>query len=82
MKDKVKCPIKAGVNLSKRSILNFILKHFQDEWKYDMEPVFDYPVSLSSMTVGKWRFTMEVDFDDNGSKKSACVRYFGDIVEL
>jgi hypothetical protein len=62
-----------------------IFKHssfFQDEWTFNMEPVFEFPVQLSAFMAGKWRLTIEVFFQDDGRKTSSCRRYFGDIVEV
>ena len=54
----------------------------QDEWKWDMETVFDYKVPLSSLLVGKWRSTIQWELKTKEKTEFMCIRFFGDIVEM
>ena len=86
-KKKILTEMKKKLFLKKRSKIMKLMKIFlnpkkQDEWKFNMEPVFDFPVPLSAYLVGKWRITLLSEFIDQKPKKTSCIRYFGDIVEL
>jgi hypothetical protein len=47
-----------------------------------MEPAFEFPINLGSYFLGKWRVTMSATFEDPAGTKFACLRFFGDVVEL
>jgi hypothetical protein len=48
----------------------------------DMEPLFDYPVPMSSFLEGKWRMTVNYDFYDRGKHEVNCVRFYGDVMQV
>jgi hypothetical protein len=54
----------------------------QDEWKWNMEPFFDFKINYGSLLAGKWRITVRLDFKEGGKHEIECVRYYGEIREL
>lgn len=55
----------------------------QDEYKYNMVPVVtkNLPIIIPPNFVGKWRATINLSNDINGSEKRECWRTFFDVVE-
>lgn len=47
-----------------------------------MEPIFDFPVLFNAYLAGQWRVIIRWDFIDGLKSEIACMRFYGDIVEL
>jgi hypothetical protein len=72
------CPLKAGVRNVQDSCGDLQILQFQDEFVFNMEPVFDLPYEPSAYFVGKWRMTIQIKMKE----KEICLRFFGDVVEI